>query len=156
MMNKRTLEVLTFIMKEIRENSFDDIDLQFIMGVLIEKGFSEEEIRAAMLWLMNHGDNFDRSYQRQTSGIPRPIWRHLTDLESSAISASAFSYLFHLRELNLLSDDEMEAIIERAVRLQIPQMEIEDLQDLITAVVLDVETSASDGYFQFTSTRLPH
>ncbi len=155
-MNNRILDILTFVMKEIRDNIFDDIDLQFIMDVLSERGFTEEEINSAMSWLMNHGESFDRIIQGQTSEVPRPIWRHLNELEKSIISPIAYSYLFHLRELEILSDDEMEAIIDRAVRLSVPQVDVEDMQDLIALVVLDLENSAPDGYFQFTSTHLPH
>jgi uncharacterized protein Smg (DUF494 family) len=143
-------------MKEIRENSFDEVDLQFIIDILSERGFSESEISSAMSWLMNHGENIDRLFASQASGVPRPLWRNLNDEEKSSISPDAFSYLFRLRELQLLSDNDVEAIIERAVKLQIPQIDIEDMQDLIAIVVLDFDKSASGGYFQFTSNRLPH
>ena len=155
-MNKRILEILTFVMKEIQQNFFDDVDLEFLMNILSERGFSDDEIQSAMGWLMNHGDKLDISYKNKNSGIPRPLWRHLNEMEHSAISSEAFSYLFHLRELNLLSDDDMETIIDRAVNLHVPQMDIEDMQDLIAVVVLDFENSASNGYFQFTSTGLRH
>jgi len=155
-MNKRILEILTFVMKEIRDNTLDDIDLQFIIDMLSDHGFSEDEITTAMSWIMDHGENIDRIIQGQTSGVPRPIWRHLNEIERSVISPTAFSYLFHLRELEVVSDNEMEAIIDRAVKLSMPQIDVEDMQDLIALVVLDIENSAPNGYFQFTSTRLPH
>jgi uncharacterized protein Smg (DUF494 family) len=155
-MNKRILEILTYVMKEIRNSTFEDLDLQFILDILSKQGFSEDEIAAAMSWLMNHGENIDRLIKGHPAGLPRPIWRHLNESEMDAISPNAFSYLFHLRELELLSDDNMERIIERAVTLRSSHLTVEDMQDLIAAVVLDFETSASEGYFQFTSTRLPH
>ncbi|OGC00703.1 hypothetical protein A2V82_03000 [candidate division KSB1 bacterium RBG_16_48_16] len=155
-MNNRIIEILTYIMKEIQENSVDGLDLQLIVDLLADQGFSQDEIKRAMIWLMNHGDNLDRSINKKNSGIPRPLWRQLNDFERDAISPSAFGYLVHLRELDLLSDDDMETIIDRAVKIQLPHMNIEDMQDLIAVVVLDFEKSASGGYFQFTSTRLPH
>ncbi len=155
-MNRRLLEILTVVMKEIKENSFDEVDLQFVMDMLSERGFSETEISSAMTWLMHHGENIDRIFASKAAGVPRPIWRHLNEEERSAISPKAFSYLFHLRELELLGDNEVESIIERAVKLQMPQLDVEDMQDLIAIVVLDFDQSASGGYFQFTSNRLPH
>ena len=155
-MNKRILEILTFMMREIRENSFEDLDLHLILDILSEQGFSEEEISTAMSWFMHHGEIIDRLMQRYPSDVPRPVWRQLNETEQDAISPKAFSYLFHLRELELLSDNNMERIIERAVNLRTLHLSVDDMQDLIAAVVLDFEKNASDGYFQFTSTSLPH
>src|SRR3990172_1694310 len=129
-MNNRIIEILTYIMKEIQENSVDGLDLQLIVDLLADQGFSQDEIKRAMIWLMNHGDNLDRSINKKNSGIPRPLWRQLNDFERDAISPSAFGYLVHLRELDLLSDDDMETIIDRAVKIQLPHMNIEDMQDL--------------------------
>lgn len=155
-MNKRLLEIIASVMKEIRENSLENIDLQFIMDVLLERGFSEDDITSAMVWLMNHGESIDRLQKNKDSNVPRPIWRHLNEIERSAISPEAFSYLFQLREMQLLNDDDMETIIERAVSLKTHSLDVADIQDLIALVVLDFENSASEGYFQFTANRLPH
>ncbi|NLP09863.1 DUF494 domain-containing protein [bacterium] len=155
-MNKRTLEIIAYMIREIRETSLDDIDLQLIMDILQEKGFSENDISAAMVWLVNHGETIDRMSKSRSSVVPRPVWRQLNEFERNAISTEAFSYLFHLRELNILNDDDMESIIERAVNMKLPKLDIQDMQDLIVMVVLDVEQNASAGFFQFTINRLSH
>ncbi len=155
-MNKRVLDILSFVMKEIRENSYGDIDLQLIMDILSTQGFSDDEISSAMSWLMSHGESIDRLFTGHPAGVPRPMWRILNEYEKEIISPQAYSYLFHLRELDLLSDDEMEKIIERATSLQMAHLDEKEMQDLIAAVVLDFENSASEGYFQFNSTMLPH
>ncbi len=155
-MNKRILDILSFVMKEIRENFFGDIDLQLIMDILSDQGFTDDEISSAMTWLMSHGESIDRIIKGHPPDVPKPVWRLLTDVEKEIISPEAYSYLFHLRELELLSDDEMERIIERAVNLQMSHLDVKEMQDLIAAVVLDFENSASEGFFQFNSTLLPH
>lgn len=155
-MKKRFLDVLTFIVNEIREQAEGDVDLQAVVDLLEDEGFSDDEITSAMSWLMNHGENLDRIASSTASPFPKPLWRSLTDLEREAISPIAFSYLFHLRDLNLLSDDTMEKIIERAVGLRLFQMNVEEMKDLITAIVLNFEDSAAKGYFQFTTTSFPH
>ncbi len=155
-MNKRLLEIIAFAMKEIKENSIENIDLQFITEVLLERGFSEEEISAAMSWLVNHGETIDRIIRKQQEGMPRPVWRMLNETERQAISPEAYSYLFHLREMELLNDDDMETIIERAVNIKLPSLDVEDMQDLIAIVVLDFENNASEGYFQYTANHLPN
>ena len=155
-MNKRVLDILSVVMKEIRESFFGDIDLQLIMDILSDQGFTDDEISSAMTWLMSHGESIDRIIKGHPSDVPKPVWRLLTDVEKEIISPEAYSYLFHLRELELLSDDEMERIIERAVTLEMSQLDVKEMQDLIAAVVLDFENSASEGFFQFNSNLLPH
>ncbi len=155
-MNKRFLDILSFVMKEIRDNAFGEIDLQLILDILSEQGFSDEEISTAMSWLLNHGESIDRIIKGHPSDIPRPIWRELNEIEKEIISPEAYGYLFQLRELELVTDDMMELIIERAVSLQLASIDVKEMQDLIAAVVLDFENSASDGYFQFNSNMLPH
>ena len=155
-MNKRLLEIIAYAMKEIRDNSIENIDLQFIMDVLLERGFSEDEISSAMAWLVHHGETIDRLIKKQNDGVPRPVWRQLNETERQSISPEAYSYLFHLREMELLNDDDMETIIERAVNIKLPSLDIEDMQDLIAIVVLDFENSASGGYLQYTANHLPN
>jgi uncharacterized protein Smg (DUF494 family) len=155
-MDKRFLDVLTFVLNEISENSDADLDLQTVIDVLEEEGFSEDEISSAMSWIMNHGDQLDRLTTEQKSNIPRPVWRSLNEIEAETISPKAYSYLFHLRELNILTDDNLEKVIDRAVDLRLLRMSVEDMKDLVAAVVLNFEDSAAKGYFQFTSTRYPH
>ncbi len=155
-MDKSFLDVLTFVLDEIRESSNDDLDLQTIIDVMEDEGFSEAEIESAMTWLLNHGDQLDRISSEQQRFVPRPMWRALNDIEEQSISPKAYSYLFHLRELNVLTDDNMEKVIDRAVDLRLHHMNVEDMKDLVAAVVLNFEDSAARGYFQFTTTRYPH
>ncbi len=155
-MDKRFLDVLTFVLNEIRENSDGDIDMQTVIDILEDEGFTEDEINSAMSWLLDHGEQLDRMTTEQRGGYPRPLWRSLNEIERTTISPNAYSYLFHLREQNILSDDSMERVIDRAVSLRLMQMTVEDMKDLIAAVVLDFEDSAAKGYFQFTSTPYTH
>lgn len=155
-MNRRIIEILSYVIKEIKESAVDEIDLQFIVDVLSEQGFSDEDIENAMSWLNSHGETIDRIIQGKDYGFPKPIWRQLTEREAQAISPTAYSYLVHLRESNIVSDDAMETIIDRATYLRFNQITVQEMQDLIAAVVLDFEHSASTGYFQFTTNGLTH
>ena len=154
-MDKRFLDVLNFVLDEMNENGTNDLDLETIVDVMQDEGFSDDEIQSAMSWIMNNGDSFEQS-SIQLNSVPRPMWRALNEIEEQTISPKAYSYLFHLRQLNILSDDNMEKVIDRAVDLRLFNMNVEDMKDLVAAVVLNFEDSASKGFFQFTTTRYPH
>jgi uncharacterized protein Smg (DUF494 family) len=155
-MNHRIFKILSFVIKEIQKNSIEDIDLNVIVEALEDRGFSEDEIATAISWLGSKDEVMDAILYDTGGSLPRPVWRQLNDMEQHAISPSAYSYLFHLREMQILADHEMEMVIERAVKLDIPQIGVEDMQDLIAIIVLDFESTASEGFFQFTSNQLPH
>jgi uncharacterized protein Smg (DUF494 family) len=154
-LDKRFLDVLNFVLDEMNESSTGDLDLETIVDVMQDEGFSDDEIQSAMSWIMNHGDGFE-SNTVPLSNVPRPMWRALNEIEEQTISPKAYSYLFRLRQLNVLTDDNMEKVIDRAVDLRLFNMNVEDMKDLVAAVVLNFEDSASKGYFQFTTTRYPH
>jgi len=155
-MNKRFLDILSFIMNELQENSLSDLDMQVLYDMLVDEGFTEDDISLAMAWLLNNEDELYNFNIENKSSRPRPIWRSLNEVEREAISPKAFSFLFHLRDIGILSDDSMENVIDRAVNLRLNAVDVEDMKELIAAVVLDFEASASKGYFQFTSTRSLH
>ncbi len=71
-MNKRFLDILTFIINEIREQSRADVDLQTLVDMLEDEGFSEDEITSAMSWLMSHGENLDRVVGGGAGGLACP------------------------------------------------------------------------------------
>ena len=76
-------------------------------------------------------------------------------MEQDVISPSAFSYLFHLREIEMIGDAEMERIIDQAMRLYLPRVDVEEMQDLIALVLLDFENNATNGFFQFSANHSP-
>jgi uncharacterized protein Smg (DUF494 family) len=155
-MNRRILKALAYLFRELSYNQLEDLDLQMVTDLLMEQGFSDEEISIALTWIGDQNE-WDNTYDPlEFQGLPRPVWRQLNDAEQDVLSPKAFGYLVHLRESNVLGDAEMEMVIDHAIRLDIPQMSIEDMQDLIAVVMLDVESNASHGFFQFTPNRLPH
>ena len=153
-MNKKIVKILSHLMQRINTSDLDESDLQMITDTLMDQGFTEDEIMAAIAWLSDTDD--DEPVQEFEFDLPRPVWRQLNEMEQEVISPHAFSYLFHLREMNILGDAEMERIIDRALRLDLDQIGVEDMQDLIAVVLLDFEKNASNGYFQFTSSHSPH
>ncbi|HNR66520.1 MAG TPA: DUF494 family protein [bacterium] len=156
-MNKNILRILAHILQEMKSPDFDDTDLQTITEMLMDRGFSEEEVMQAISWLDElEEDDYHAIDQDDFLHLPRPIWRQMNALEKDIISPSAFSYLFRLRESGMIADAEMERIIDRATRLDLQQVNVEEMKDLVAVVLLDVEKNASDGYFQFFVNQQPH
>ena len=56
-MNERVVEILIYIMSEIRRNRNVTTKLDILSDSLIEKGYSESEISSAFSWLMDRLNN---------------------------------------------------------------------------------------------------
>ncbi len=109
-MQERIIEIIVYLLNEIKttQKSLQEIDLQ----KLEKLGFTTSEMNAAFSWL------FDRLYLTEMnlnvkSSEKKNSHRILHDVEKLMILPEAYGYLLQLRELEILSDLEMEFIIER-------------------------------------------
>ncbi|MDZ7721287.1 MAG: DUF494 family protein [candidate division KSB1 bacterium] len=155
-MDKKLFDVLEMVLKELQESFAGEIPVQHVIDFLEEQGFSDDEISLAMSWLLGNEDTAQNLIDKPGKSLPRPMWRSLNEDEQEAISPNAFGYLFRLRELDVLTDSMMERIIDQAVRLHTTHLDVEDMKELVTAVVLEYEDNASSGFFQFISNQNPH
>ena len=155
-MDKKLFDVLEMVLKELEESYAGEIPVQHVIDFLEEQGFTEDEISLAMSWLLGDENTAQNFVDKPEKTFPRPMWRSLNEDEQEAISPNAFGYLFRLRELEILTDTMMERIIDQAVRLHTNNLDVEDMKELVTAVVLEYEDNASSGFFQFMSNQNPH
>ncbi|MDI6802518.1 MAG: DUF494 family protein [Bacteroidota bacterium] len=109
-MQDRIIEIIVYVLNEIKttQKSLQEIDVQ----KLEKLGFTTSEMNAAFSWL------FDRLYLAEMNLNFKPSektnsHRILHDVEKLIIMPEAYGYLLQLRELEIVSNIEMEFIIER-------------------------------------------
>lgn len=109
-MQERIIEIIVYVLNEIKatQKSLQDIDVQ----QLEKLGFTNSEMNAAFSWL------FDRLYLSEmnfnlTQSEKSKSHRILHEVEKLIIMPEAYGYLLQLRELDIVTDIEMEFIIER-------------------------------------------
>ncbi len=151
---ERIMEILVFLLAEMRGNkTISEIDLK----PLSQRGFSETEISTAFSWL------FDKIALNTVSeesplifsapfGRPRDLdptrgfnsdssVRIYHDVERSVIGAEAQGYLLQVHELGLLSDSDVEFIIDRIMMAGVPSVTLEDVKELVASTAFDFEDS---------------
>ena len=133
-MHERIVEILVYVLNEARRENkqVGEIDL----SVLERKGYSRTEITQAFSWLVDRlktgsQDAAERSAQESAS------FRILHTFEKYAITPQAFGYLIQLRDLKIISDVELEQVIERSVVSGFEDLEISDIQAIVVSVVFD-------------------
>jgi uncharacterized protein Smg (DUF494 family) len=107
-MQERIVEIILFLVSELRsDRQLSDVDV----SLLARNGYTQSEISSAFSWV----------FERMSVG--QPLVKEGSDLESSfrvlheaeriVISPDAHGYLLQWQALGLLTNNEIEMIIER-------------------------------------------
>ena len=139
-MNERVVEILIYLMHEIRQKRGSIELMDGISKDLIGKGYTENEINAAFSWLFERfkSDNEDILVNEEADVNS---YRMLSDIERLVVSSEAFGYLIQLRQLRLIEQSEMEQIIERAMMLGVGSIGIEEIKTVVAALFFNSDDS---------------
>jgi uncharacterized protein Smg (DUF494 family) len=131
MMKERIVELLVHLMSEmqvkIRLSERDLTKLQ-------DKGFTQSEIGEALSWLHEKlgRDNGQISVPVRSPGGARRLFH---EAEKAALSVDSQGYLIQLQELGLIDDRDLEAIIERAMFSGYEKLSVDEIREIIGAVL---------------------
>jgi uncharacterized protein Smg (DUF494 family) len=153
---ERIMEIIVFLLAEMREDKqLTEIDVR----PLAKQGFSQSEISTAFSWLFDKiaassleqapvvlatsftSDGFVDASRRYTEGP----FRVYHDAERNIIAVEAQGYLLQLRELGLLSDNELEMVIDRIMMSGVPAVNLLEMKELVASMVFDFDDSTRMG-----------
>lgn len=143
-MNERVVEILVYIMNQIRSNKGDLNQLEVLSQDLLNRGYSQNEISSAFSWLLDKIRNNFEELVKNSGPSSSFSFRILHDLEQMIITPEAFGYLLQLKALELLDDYDVEQIIERAMMLGTTQVDLDQLKAIIASVISQ-QNSTFDG-----------
>jgi len=145
-MNERVVEILVYIMSEMRGEKAALDHLEIISRDLQQRGYTENEISSAFSWLYERYQNENEELVRHTGATLQGSFRVLHDFESIAITPEGHGYLLQLKHLGILNDAEVELVIERAMTLGAARLSEEAIKSLVASTLLDF-AGANDGPF---------
>jgi len=134
-MQEKIVEILIYVLSELKRTnkSISEIDID----TLEKKGYTPIEINAAFNWLVDRLTHVTESVKH--TGQQSDSFRVLNSAEKLVISSEAFGYLIQLRELNVISDIELEIIIERSLMSGFERLELQEIQSLVASVLFESE-----------------
>jgi uncharacterized protein Smg (DUF494 family) len=135
LMNERVVEILVYIMTEIRGEKSVANHLELISRDLLQRGYTENEISSAFSWLFDHNQNESQKLVRQSEATLSGSFRVLHDLERLVISPQGYGYLLQLKQLDILSDAEIEEVIERAMMLGATRLSEAEIKSLVASML---------------------
>lgn len=146
-MNERVVEILVYIMSEIkdRQGKLDKIDS--ISKDLLQRGYTQGEINAALSWLFEKLKPNTEEILHKTDFHLSGSFRILHDAERAVITPKAYGYLIQLKELGLIDLSEMEQIIERAMTIGSNSIDEEEMKTIVASLLFDSEYSNIDNSF---------
>ena len=155
-MNERVVEILVYIMAEIRGKKSNPERLELISRDLLQRGYSKTEISFAFSWLFERYEN-ESEELLYSAGSTRPgSFRILHDAERAIISSEAYGYLLQLKQLRLLNDLEMEHVIERAMMAGVSSISLADIKTLVAHHWFNAEGSHEKAFVWFEDKHVIH
>ena len=131
-MKGRVFEVVAYIARRFGPGAGVGSDPQEVRDELVGAGFEEDDVERALAWLerlrragISHVDG------RQPGGAARPP----SSEEARKLSAGARGFLLRLERAGILDHAAREAVYERALKLDEPELGVEEVRVLVALVL---------------------
>jgi len=138
-MQDRIVEILVYVLNEVRNErkGIEDIDT----SILERKGYSQAEITVAFSWLLDRLNN-----RRGDAALPAdeqpPSFRVLNEFEKHIITPEASGHLMQLRSLGIISEMELETVIERCIMSGFEALDVATVQTVVASVLFEADRPA--------------
>ncbi|MEJ2545753.1 MAG: DUF494 family protein [Calditrichaceae bacterium] len=154
-MQERIVEIIIYLLEEFRHQQSEET-YHDLSNELISRGYTEHEINYAFSWVFNHLQNKSTGTQEQFNYSENSN-RILHDVERMVISTDAYGYLLQLRYLGLISDNELENIIDRLLSLGTSSVSLDDVKSITASMLLGSDSNNTwDGVFFHPGTNTIH
>ena len=148
-MNERVVEILIFIMSEIRSNRKVSGKLDILSKSLIQQGYTESEISSAFTWLLDRLKNDSEEVVEQKNPLLKSSFRHLHEIERSIIAVEAYGYIIQLKELGIIDESDVEQILERAMMMGASEITTGDIKSIVASMLLNYNALTDGSCFLF-------
>jgi len=151
-MQERIVEIILFLVNELKSNKqLSEVDVSF----LTDNGYTPTEISTAFSWLFERlsiGQEIV-SEERDT----RLSHRVLHEVEKMIVTPEAYGYLLQCRELGLLSNADIETIIEKVMAAGFSTVGVAEMKSFVAGVLLDSDNQPGmSGRISLNSTDTIH
>lgn len=135
-MREKIVEILVILMDKIKRKELVSGQMELLSGELMDQGYSEQEISNAFSWLIERADSTARMSPPGSSSF-----RILNEIERVFISREAHGYLLQLAALELITPEELEGIIDRALMFASPSLSVDEIKHLTAEVLFETNGS---------------
>jgi uncharacterized protein Smg (DUF494 family) len=139
-MYERVVEIIMFLVNELQSNKqLSEVDI----SVLSKSGYTQSEISTAFSWLferMNVGQSMSEMAEAREESH-----RVLHEVEKMVITPEAHGYLVQAREFGILSNRDLETIIERVMAAGFSTVGTAEMKSFIAGMLFDTDGQHGAG-----------
>lgn len=148
-MGERLIEIIVYLLQEFQQDQSKENYKDFSKE-LISKGYTENEITMAFGWIFNHMQT-QPAEDAETFHYTQDSSRVLHEVEKLVFQPQAYGYLIQLRHLNLLSDYDVEVVIDRALSMGTPTVTVDDIKSIAASLIFGANSGGVHDGFLFIS-----
>ncbi len=137
-MEERLIEIIVYLLEEFRFHSRQQ-NYNEMSKELLSRGYTKDEINLAFKWIANFWQDRNSSAEDEFNYTQRST-RILHDVERIVINPEAFGYLLQMRHLGLLSDADMEMVIDKALSLGTASITIDDIKSIVASIIFGMDS----------------
>ena len=134
MLYEKIIEIIVFLLSELRNNKqLTEVDMHKLENL----GYTQNEINTAFSWVYSKiyaGEKIFAEKQKENNSQ-----RFLHDLEQNIISPEAYGYLIQLKELGLISNMDIDLIIDKIMVSSYNKVDEPDMKLIIANYLLDID-----------------
>lgn len=140
-MYERIIEIIMFFVAQLHKNkSINDGTFE----ELSNQGYSASEISTAFSWLVDKTEFGEGAFESDT--VPGGgSFRIFHEAEQAFLSQESQGYLIQLRELNLLSNEHLEMVLDRCLRSADGKLGEANLKSIVASILFDTDAMNSTG-----------
>ncbi len=134
-MQERIVEIILFLVNEMKSNKqLSEVDVSF----LTENGYTPTEISTAFSWLFERLSVGHKLVLGEAD--TRLSHRVLHDAEKMIITPEGYGYLLQCRQLGLLTNSDIETIIERIMAAGFSSVGVPEMKSFVAGMLLDSDS----------------
>jgi uncharacterized protein Smg (DUF494 family) len=138
MFYERVIEIIVYLLAEMKDSKkLSEVDVQ----KLTKLGYTQNEINTAFSWVYSKIHSGEKIFADET--LEPRSHRMLHEVEKNVIEPEAFGYLIQSRELGMISDMDIENIIDRIMASGYMKVTEDDVKYFLAAYLLDIEEAAN-------------
>ncbi|MBI4429540.1 MAG: DUF494 family protein [Ignavibacteriales bacterium] len=139
-MQERIVEIILFLVSELKSNKqLSEVDV----SLLTNSGYTQSEISTAFSWVFERMSIGQQLISPEKSG--ESSHRVLNEAEKLVISSEAFGYVLQCHQLGLVSNADIETIIERIMAAGFGAVGIPEMKSFVAGILFDANSPSNTG-----------
>jgi len=157
-MSERVMEIVAYIVDAMQSSLDEAIFGQFedLSSLLIEQGYTENEINSAFSWLIEKiPPDMDSDYSFEQV-LPDQQERTWYSFDKSAFTPAGSDFLVQLHELDIIGEDEIEQILDHSHRNGKHGITIHEIKAMVSNLIFNTNPAMDGSFFVFNKNNQVH